>query len=548
MEPLTTATWAILFKGDAPIWSYGEGLTEEIILYIYGLVTSLREFGNKWTGAELTTIAIGDPHQPWVNNITIMIVQAGRDISLVISEPQTTIHLLAREHIPLEIEGALQGVLVGNALQLYSKYYSGVYDQYSNYIDDVFEKAFAAAGVGHKASARRGQSDFSRLSLTELILFHVHLRILLEKTNPNIQDESWFLIAGKDGTPIPVHLGLMFNESISLAAFLCTVYTYCKKVFARPPFLLIFGQDQLTYLYFISGKDFLCFARQPRILVHDYQFYKSITALPRMIREDIEEALRHFVAGVLSREIFDSLSKLSISKMREKVQRSRLLPPRILSKPERYFQRYRTILQRVARIRINFRNLPDVINVLVVGTIDPEITKFVRCYDGNFSVKVRKDLTIRAAVSIVADINADDVHLLVRPVSKSHSVLIFFDHNNLQTFIEAKVWLINIFSASPKPYIPAVLVGYEPQQNEKDTSDGRNGDELPRSRAETFSLQTLKVRPAQVVTYIKQIEQGTGKRDIVLYKVEKNLRTMKIFQKILKVSVAQAILYLIEKL
>ncbi len=548
MQPLTSPTWAIFFKGYEPIWTYGEGLTEEITLYIYGLVTSLREFGNKWTGAELTTIAIGDPHHPWINNLTIMIVQAGKDISLVISEPQTTVHLLAREKIPVEVEGALQGVLVGNALQLYSKYYSGIYDQYSNYIDSVFEKSFEAAGLSHKASVKDGHSDFSRLSLSELILFHVHLRMLLERTNPNIQDESWFLVAGKDGTPIPIHLGLLYEEAITLAAFLCTVYTYSQKVFGRPPSLLVFGQDQLTYLYFVSGGRYLCFARQPRILVHDRRLYRSLENLPKEIKDDVKEPLRYFLAEVISREMMETLCKLPIPKMYEKVKRSRLLPSRVSTKPSKYMNRYRAILQRIARMRINQDELPKNVEIMVVGNVSQKLGEIIESHPHPWQIKVRKDLIMNITVNLVQGISADDVTRLVKPASKSAAAVVLFDHDNLQTFVESKVWIINIFAASPKPYLPVLLVGYEFSDDEKESSDNGESYLDGPSSFHSSGKHSPQVRPAQVVTFIMQLEQGIGKKDIVLYRHEKHLADNEQFEKILKTVVVQTILHHLKKL
>ncbi len=547
MQPLTSSTWAILFNGYEPIWSFGEGLSEEIILYIYGLVTSLREFGNKWTGAEITTITLGDSHHPSINNPTIMIVQAGKEISLVISEPQTTVHLLAREEIPVEVEGALQGVLVGNALQLYSKYFSGIYDQYSAYIDMVFERSFEAAGLGHKASVKDGHSDFSRLNLIELLLFHVHLRMLLERTNPTIQDDSWFLVAGKDGTPIPVYLGLLYDEAITLAAFLCTVYTYSRKVFGRPPHVLVFGQDQLTYLYFVSGDQYLCFARQPRILIHDRRFYKAIEGLPDEIQGDVAEPLKYFLVEIISREIKNSLLKQPLHKIRDKVRRSRLLPSRIPSRPEKYIHRYRILLQKIAKLKVERSLIPKNFEVMITGIVSPDLKDLIRLNSNSFQIQLKKGLIVNVTVNVVEGITVDDVPRLVRPASKASAVIVFFDHDNLQTFVEAKAWIINVFAASPKPYLPALLVGYKLPAKNKEDKHGE-GVEVTGADLTPSVARHPQVRSSQVVSFITQLEQGIGKKDIVIYKHEKKLINREQLEKIVKIAAVQVVLYHLKKL
>ncbi len=532
----------MLFHYQEVQWKYGDTLSDEQLGYLSGAIQALKTFGQHWTGADITSIGIRDPNNPQVGTSTILIIRAGDAYTFVISDPTITARLLAKEELSVDLDAILRGVLVANALLLYSKFQSTeLLARHHAFIEQIFRQSIASTGMSPESIMQEHQLDLSQLNLAQLIIFHNNLRLFLEKSQFLLLfGESWFILADKRGVPIPLYLGLDHHEAVTLAAFLCTLYHFCQTIFSQAPIFFVFGIENLTYLYFgTTQSDYLFFIRQPHYLFANPEFYAALEKeLDWSLQQILDPPLRRFLAEILAQRILQDVSE-SDEPLRNVYDRFQFQLTRIHTKHSEVLEIQPITTDHLLLNGILKAPLLDFLHsyedesekssphslelhVLVVG-------EGRRHFDQIFSLSTKElqptsfdrlDRVITKGLQVKTNIESLNlpvvVHLWYTPLHyndaafpnacvRKDGLLVIFDCEDATTLLQVPNWIENSWNFSDKPVLPTLLLGINP-------------DALDMTSDVVESSLSMALTKHQLITLVQHLKSGLLYPDLIHYR------------------------------
>ncbi len=557
--------WAVLFHHQEVIWKYGDTLNDEQLGYLSGAIQALRTFGQHWTGADITSIGIRDPNNPQVGTTAILIIRAGEAYTFVISDPTVTARLLAKEELTVDLDAILRGVLVANALLLYSKFRSTeLLARHHDFIEQLFRQAIASTGVSPDQMVKEDQLDLSLLNLAQLIIFHNNLRLFLEKSHFLLLfGESWFILADKRGVPIPLYLGLDRHEAVTLTAFLCTLYHFCQTIFSQAPIFFVFGIENLTYLYFgTTQSDYLFFIRQPHHLFANPEFYMALEKeLDWHMRQILDPPLRRFLAEILAQQILQDVSE-SDESLREIYDRFQRQLTRIHTRMSEVLEVQPITLDHLLLNGILKTPLMEYIqstyrvygegrqqlefHLLVVGEGKDHLDHLF----GIISEQIHPQLPSHADGVITKGLEIQlelenlylpaKVHLWYTPLHYNdvafpsaclgkEGLLVIFDCEDATTLLQVPNWVESSWNFSDRPVLPTLLLGINP-------------DALDMTSTVSESSLSMALTKHQLTTLVQHLKSGLLYPDLIHYRFLEPRNPHSLIEAI-EVSVVQILLH-----
>lgn len=495
---------------------------------------------------------------------SILIIRAGEAYTFVISDPSVTARLLAKEELSVDLDAILRGVLVTNALLLYSKFQSTeLLARHHEFIDQLFWQSIASAGIAPETVMQEHQLDFSQLNLAQLIIFHNNLRLFLEKSQFLLLfGESWFILADKRGVPIPLYMGLNHHEAVTLAAFLCTLYHFCQTIFSQAPIFFVFGIENLTYLYFgTTDSDYLFFIRQPHYLFANPEFYVALQKdLDWSLQQVLDPPLRRFLAEILAQRILRDVSESDepLQSIYDRFQRhltsihtkysevlevqpvtdDHLLLSGILKAP--LMEHLRSVYGADADQQ------PLELHVLIVGEGKHHFDQIFSVTSDVIRPLPSEQLDRVTTRGSLVSLSLDNLHLTVKvhlwytPLHYNDAafpnacigkdgLIVLFDCEDATTLLQVPNWLENSWNFCDKPVLPTLLLGLNP-------------DALDMTSDVMESSLSMALTKHQLTTLVQHLKSGLLYPDLIHYRFLESISPQSLYECV-KVAVIQILLH-----
>lgn len=246
-----------------------------------------------------------------IENDELLIVALGQNYVFVICNVEITSRVLENVEIPFEVDQILRGVLSGQGSILYANLMDHAQSRKEeNEVDNLFRtivkslqpKCFTDFTIDDLVKDKR--CSLSPLTLTELLLFHHHLRKYFRSTRIAKRQDPWALAINLDGNFTYLEYNIPHDIAI-LGGLLSALNAFCNHTFGAQPKIVVFGDcSTLNNLYFFNGKKNILVMNQPKHLLKDPYFQFLILKLTKDVREDIEEPIEKY----LSLETINSFS------------------------------------------------------------------------------------------------------------------------------------------------------------------------------------------------------------------------------------------------
>lgn len=321
--------WAILTEADEVKWHFGD-IEGEKLLQTVDFVNALSRMGSSIVGQGVGIVRLRYPTPHPTLAREIMIVNLLDKFSVVVSDPLVTTRLFNR----IELEDApwdeIRSILAGSASVIYSNFYSKEDSILSSSIvDKMFQEAVNAVTYNKKVTVANGECSFSALSFEELLFFHALLRKLFETyVSINAPSAPWGIISAKEGVPVYLEYESPIDFAM-ISAFSSVIVSYCDLLFGAYPSRLVFGDQSINGMDFITTENNMFVVNNPQRLLRLEKFIRLWKKIPKEVALDLAPAMKTYfteLALIKQRErmknlelhqIINSLTKMGIRRARK---------------------------------------------------------------------------------------------------------------------------------------------------------------------------------------------------------------------------------------
>ncbi len=302
--------WAILTEADEVKWHFGD-IEGEKLLQTVDFVNALSRMGSSLVGRGVGIVRLRYPRPHPTLAREIMIVNLLDKYNVVISDPLVTTRLFNR----IELEDApwdeIRSILAGSASVIYSDFYSKEDSVLSgSIVDEMFQEAVNAVTYNKKVTVANGECSFSALSFEELLFFHALLRKLFETyVSINAPSPPWGVISAKDGVPVYLEYQSPIDFAM-ISAFSSVIVSYCDILFGAYPSRLVFGDQSINGMDFITTENNMFVVNNPQRLLRLEKFIRLWKKIPKEVALDLAPAMKTYfteLALVKQRERMKSL-------------------------------------------------------------------------------------------------------------------------------------------------------------------------------------------------------------------------------------------------
>ena len=318
--------WALYAHEDQVKWSFPAELSDEKIHDILRLCDGLAQFSMDVLGGERNIAMIYmEPPDPIRDPIPILIISIDRTHYFVIAHPEIIARVIGIQPIPSDLEDLLRGILISNAILMYSKYYNSVlFEDKRTHVDRVFQQALRAVGSFSEEEVFIGEGacSLSVLSLGELILFSYYVRKILSMQQLPLAPGDWLLLCGRFGVPVHFSFNLNLTEKSLLSGLLASIGTFAANVFGGKPNRMIFGESVVRNFYMIYGEEHILAFTHPDLFFVGFIQEKLEQLFSQETWKELEKPLKEFLVRFLTEQHemeLHSLDLLDLFKKRKAI-------------------------------------------------------------------------------------------------------------------------------------------------------------------------------------------------------------------------------------
>ncbi len=318
---LTRDNWAFLLKDGKLEWFFGHESFQQIKDFLINLATALNNFGEDFLGEGIGLFQLTSPVSNFERQIQVLVIRLGKNIYFVCANPEVTARLLEKEGIPPLIHDQLNGVLIGAAVQQYARFWSSnLYSPYRDKIDQLFMECIELLDAKDRVILGEGEISLAKLSLYELILLHLYLRLNMERDPVFHSKQKWALVMEDAGSPIYLHWNLDDFATSALSGLISAMCIFAKISLGATLEGLSFGVSQITKLYILEHKEKILALTHPELVLSDERFQQLFQKMPMNVQQALIPVLKPLLLEIIVGQIKREYEVLDLQKLYELVR------------------------------------------------------------------------------------------------------------------------------------------------------------------------------------------------------------------------------------
>ncbi len=532
-------SWALYAQDNQVIWAYPRAMSKTKTKDILHMCLGLSQFNIDILGGErnIAMILVESP-DPIRDPIPILVISIEQHHFFVIANPELMAHVMSTQSLPEDLNDLLRGVLIGNAVLLYSRYYNSVlFEDRRVQVDRIFQRALLAVGTFSEEQAYVGEGvcSLSGLTLGELILFSYYLRKIFALQRQPLVPGDWLILCSQFGVPIYFSFNLNSWEKTLLSGLLATIGSFAENVIGGKPTRMIFGESLIRNFYMVFSGDIMMAFTHP-----DLCFVPSIQKQLRMLKDqaiwkNLKAPLKSFLVRYLVELYEAELNTFDLEDIFEKRDLGSFSDLVVIKSPKlRVGERFKETLRLLnedEKIKESLRKHADWRVVMMFPSLskDDSLKEYFLNYsqgkmpasmllnanDAMSSLEshlfLAKLMDVRLSYNVfltsTAKLFQDDNFRILDHVD---AIVIFFDFESPMSFLQGINHIERVWSVTSRE-LPVLLVGLLPNQDEPsilttDEASAPNEDE-------TISGFSDELAPEQqILHYLAEFESKLPSR------------------------------------